>query len=108
MFNRLSPGRLPCSIPPDGRPMRARDPLAPAAAELRRLVEAAMARIVPHLEPLPQQPAAAVAGGAALARALREPLPRAGCELEELLDLVFERAVPCSFNTAGPGYLAYI
>ena len=25
-----------------------------------------------------------------------------------MLDLLFARAVPCSFNTAGPGYLAYI
>lgn len=88
--------------------MSARPPLEPDAAELRRLVDAAMARIVSHLESLPGQPAASVEGGAALARSLREPLPRSGQSLEELLELLFERAVPCSFNTAGPGYLAYI
>jgi aromatic-L-amino-acid decarboxylase len=76
--------------------------------EMRRLVGAALERLIAHVGSLPAQPAAATAGGAALARALAEPLPRAGRPLEAVLDLLFERAVPCSFNTAGPGYLAYI
>jgi aromatic-L-amino-acid/L-tryptophan decarboxylase len=83
-------------------------PLEPEPEEMHRLVAAAMARIVPHIESLPDQPAAAVAGGADLARSLREALPATGQPLEELLALLFDRAIPCSFNTAGPGYLAYI
>jgi aromatic-L-amino-acid decarboxylase len=67
-----------------------------------------MERVIPHIDTLPQQPAAAVEGGAALARSLVEPLPKEGAPLSEVLDLVFDRAVPKSFNTAGPGYLAYI
>jgi aromatic-L-amino-acid decarboxylase len=35
-------------------------------------------------------------------------MPREGRSIEELLALLFERAIPKSFNTAGPGYLAYI
>jgi aromatic-L-amino-acid/L-tryptophan decarboxylase len=82
-----------------------------SGAALRELVEAALDRIVPHLDSLPDQPAADTdaAGAAALARALSEPLlPELPVPVAELLDLLFERAVPKSFNTAGPGYLAYI
>lgn len=83
-------------------------PLEPSAAEFRAMVEAALERVLHHLETLPEQPADGSAGGLELARALAEPLPTAGTPLPELLDLVFDRAAPKSFNTAGPGYLAYI
>lgn len=83
-------------------------PLEPGGDAMRRLVNAAMDRIVEHIESLPAQPSADVEGGAELARSLAEPLPEQGAELEPLLDLIFDRAAPKSFNTAGPGYLAYI
>lgn len=83
-------------------------PLEPDAAEMRRLVDAAMARIVPFVESLPRQPAAVWEGGADFARALAEPAPEHGAPIEELLALLFDRVVPHSFNTAGPGYLAYV
>jgi len=83
-------------------------PLEPTSGEMRAMVDAAMDRIVAHVESLPTQPAHAVDGAEALARALREGLPERGSALPELLDLVFDRAAPTSFNTAGPGYLAYI
>jgi aromatic-L-amino-acid decarboxylase len=92
-------------------------PLELSGAELRALVEAALDRIGPHLDSLPLQPAAYSHGGAgdaaaaaamAVARSLAEPLPEAPAALAGVLDLLFERAVPLSFNTAGPGYLAYI
>jgi aromatic-L-amino-acid decarboxylase len=82
--------------------------LEPSAAEMRRLVESALARVLAHLESLPRQPAADVEGAAELARSLAAPLPENGQPFEQLLDLLFERAVPKTFNTAGPGYLAYI
>lgn len=76
--------------------------------ELSRLIDAARDRILVHVASLPQQPAAQTEGGAALARSLVEPLPREGRPYEELLDQLFTRVIPTSFNTAGPGYLAYI
>jgi aromatic-L-amino-acid/L-tryptophan decarboxylase len=76
--------------------------------QLRQLVEAALDRIAPHLDSLPAQPAADTAGALDLARALIEPLPEQPAPLAAVLDLLFERAIPKSFNTAGPGYLAYI
>ncbi len=75
---------------------------------LRDLVAAATERLVAHVASLPKQPAADTAGGAELARSLRTELPETGRPAEELLDLVFSRVIPKSFNTAGPGYLAYI
>lgn len=82
--------------------------LEPPPEEMRRLVEEAMARIVPHIASLGEQPAADVEGAQEAARALVARMPRDGRPLEELLALLFDRAVPKSFNTAGPGYLAYI
>ena len=75
---------------------------------LRGLIDAATRRIVAHIASLPDQPSADTEGGAALARSLAEPIPESGRPAEELLDLLFTRVIPKSFNTAGPGYLAYI
>ncbi len=75
---------------------------------LRRLIDEAAERIVAHVDSLPDQPSADTAGGAELARALVEGLPEIGTPAGELLDLLFQRVIPKSFNTAGPGYLAYI
>ena len=76
--------------------------------DFRRLIDAAARRAVDHVASLPSQPSADVEGGAELARSLVEPLPSEGRPAEELLDLLFDRVIPKSFNAAGPGYLAYI
>jgi aromatic-L-amino-acid/L-tryptophan decarboxylase len=75
---------------------------------LRRLIDQATERILAHIESLPRQPSADTKGGAELARSLAEDLPETGTAVEALLDLLFDRVIPKSFNTAGPGYLAYI
>src|SRR5207247_3250218 len=79
-----------------------------SSGDLRRLIEAATDRILEYIESLPRQPSADSEGGAALARSLSEPLPETGRPFEELLALLFEKVIPKGFNTAGPGYLAYI
>ncbi len=79
-----------------------------SAEEMRHLVAQAVEQIVAHLESLPTQPSANTEGGAELARSLVEPLPEIGQPYNELLDLLFSRIIPKSFNTASPGYLAYI
>lgn len=90
----------------DNSPMH---PLEPSAAEMRRLVEQALDRIVEHIESLPDQPATRTRGAVRLARTLvEERLPETGTDFGKLLDLLFRKAVPASLNTAGPGYLAYI
>ncbi len=75
---------------------------------MQRLLDAAAARIVPHVASLGEQPAADVEGAAELARSLIEAAPEHPGSLDAALDLLFERAVPKSYNTAGPGYLAYV
>lgn len=104
-MTRLAPREPPA---PAGAGRAEAVPLEPSGAEMRRLVAAAMDRIVGHVESLPEQPSADVDGAVEVARALASPLPRDGAPIEDLLALLFERAVPKSFNTAGPGYLAYI
>jgi aromatic-L-amino-acid decarboxylase len=88
--------------------MTAQYPLEPDAAGMRALVDEAMKRIVAHIESLPSQPASNVEGAAEFARTLIEPLPRGGTEYSQLLDFLFDEAIPRSFNAAGPGYLAFI
>ena len=83
-------------------------PLEPDATEMRRLVDEAMRRIVQHIETLPEQPAMNVEGATEYARTLIEPLPERGAPYEELLDFLFQEAIPRSFTSAGPGYLAYV
>jgi aromatic-L-amino-acid decarboxylase len=76
--------------------------------EMRRLAALTIERLAAHVESLPRQPSADVDGAADLARSLREALPEEGAPYERLLELLFDRAIPKSLNTAGPGYLAYI
>ncbi len=84
-------------------------PLEPSADEMRALLDAVRDRVVAHVSTLPAQPAADVAGAADLARKLFEAEPpEAGTPAAEILDLLFDRAIPKSLNTAGPGYFAYI
>jgi aromatic-L-amino-acid decarboxylase len=83
-------------------------PLELNGEQLQELVAAAMDRIIPHIDSLHDQPSADIEGAAELARSLVEPIPQQPSSLNDVLDLVFETAVPKSFNTAGPGYLAYI
>jgi len=83
-------------------------PLEPDAAEMRRLIDAAAQRIIEHIESLPWQPTRNVDDAKEFARGLIEPLPREGQSFDKLLDFLFDQAIPRTFNTASPGYLAYI
>ncbi len=83
-------------------------PLEPSVDEMRTMVDGVAARVIDHVASLPSQPASYTEDGRAGARALAESLPEQGTKLDLLLDLLFEQAIPLSYNTAGPGYLAYI
>ncbi|HTR78311.1 MAG TPA: aminotransferase class I/II-fold pyridoxal phosphate-dependent enzyme [Gemmatimonadaceae bacterium] len=91
----------PHAAPPDRS-------LEPTGAEMRDRIERALSRVIAHIESLPDQPAAYAGGAVALARSLAEGMPEDGQSYDELLAILFDRAAPTSFNTAGPGYLAYI
>ncbi|HEX4495659.1 MAG TPA: aminotransferase class I/II-fold pyridoxal phosphate-dependent enzyme [Thermoanaerobaculia bacterium] len=83
-------------------------PLELSASDMRALVQEALDRIVAHIESLPTQTVSDTSGGFALAESLAEAMPETGAPVAGLLDLFFQRAVPPTFNTASPGYLAYI
>ncbi|MGE0823546.1 MAG: aspartate aminotransferase family protein [Candidatus Binatia bacterium] len=76
--------------------------------DMRRLVAEAMEYIVAHIASLPQQSTSAVEKGEETVRLVVEPLPEVGQSYGELLTLLFQKLIPVSFNTAGPGYLAYV
>jgi len=82
--------------------------LEPDASTMRARVDACMERIVTHLDSLDDQPAGYCEDATSAAVALQEALPEQGEELEPLLDIVFEQALRHTYNTASPGYLAYI
>ncbi len=75
---------------------------------MRRILALTTERIIDHVSSLPEQPLHAVTGGKKLAASLREPMPEAGVPLERVLKTLFGKVIPASFNTASPGYLAYI
>ena len=94
-------------IPPE-RPA-ADTSLELSPAEMKSLLDAVGERVIAHVGSLPAQAAADVEGGAELARSLAQgDPPEEGQPLDELLDLLFDTAIPRSFNAAAPGYLAYI
>ncbi|MDQ6892070.1 MAG: aminotransferase class I/II-fold pyridoxal phosphate-dependent enzyme [Acidobacteriota bacterium] len=76
--------------------------------ELEALIRKATSRILRYLASLPSQPSADNRDPAGLARSLREEMPESGEPADGLLDLLFDTVIPRGFNTAGPGYLAYI
>lgn len=84
-------------------------PLEPSSDDMRAMVDAALRRVLAHLEQLDDAPAHVTEGGRELAAALRENcVPADGAPLEEVLSTLFDRALDVTFNTASPGYFAYI
>lgn len=75
---------------------------------MRAMIDRAMDRIVAYVGSFSSQPAADLSGSAELARTVMESLPERGSDYAALLDLLFDRYLPKSYNSAGPSYLAYI
>ncbi len=76
---------------------------------MRAMGEEVLHRVVAHVASLGEQPVRGdLEGAAEFCRALREPAPETGTPLGALLDPLFEEWIPKSFNTASPGYLAYV
>jgi len=80
--------------------------LSPEA--MRAMAERVLDRVVTHVASLGEQSVRGEVDAAELCRALREPAPEHATPLDELLAPLFDDWIPRSFNTAGPGYLAYV
>ena len=99
--------RRPEVSEPFADPDSARLELSPEA--MRAMGESVLERVVAHISSLPSQPVRGdMSGSAEFCRALREPPPDSGTPLDEILDPLFAEWIPKSFNSAHPGYLAYI
>lgn len=90
--------------------MDASDPAALelAPAEMKAMLEAAVARIVDHLARVGEMPSAGEAVDEAFCRSLREGVPEEPTPLAPILDDYFGQWIPRSLTANGPGYLAFI
>jgi aromatic-L-amino-acid/L-tryptophan decarboxylase len=82
-------------------------PLEPGPDESRVLTRRATDALIDFVERLPDAPAAGSGSGMELAESLREAAPGGPDDFEILLDIAME-AASGSFNTTGPGYMAFI
>lgn len=79
------------------------------ADRMRAMSSAVVEHIVKHIESLGQQPAQGHFDGVdELCRSMREPAPDQGAALDTLLGPLFDDWVMRSYNSAGPGYMAYV
>ena len=89
------------------------DPTDPANLEytpeqMTAMGRATLDRVVAHVASLPAQPICGDVDVDDLCRAMREPVPEAGADLETLLGHLYEEWIPRSFTSSAPGYMAYI
>ncbi len=91
-------------MPPPKPPSRV---LEPDARALRSLIDTCAEFVVQQIDSLPRQPSWDTEGAAEVAAGFREAAPEQGSDLAGILERLGP-AIAKSFNTAGPGYLAYI
>lgn len=91
----------------DERRDPARYPLEPNGEQMRRMATVATEALVAFVDGLPAAPSWDLEGALELARTFREPAPEGPGDPEAIVRRVMGGAAK-AFNTAGPGYLAYV
>jgi aromatic-L-amino-acid decarboxylase len=91
-----------------GGPAQAGAELELNGKELCALLAQAAEHVARHVDGLAGRPATAPPPPGEVLRALREPLPEQGSAYGDLLDRFFHELLPAGFETAGPGYMAYM
>ncbi len=82
-------------------------PLEPEPDVLQELTRVMAEFVVAQVRDLGEQPSFDLDGAEALRSSFREVAPRTGQSLQRILERL-QPAIAKSYNTAGPGYLAYI
>jgi aromatic-L-amino-acid decarboxylase len=82
-------------------------PLEPSPTQLEAQTRAVVDFVLDHVRTLDRQPSFDLDGAESLRESFREPVPEEGRPLEALLARLGP-AFAKSYNTAGPGYLAYV
>jgi aromatic-L-amino-acid/L-tryptophan decarboxylase len=82
-------------------------PLEPDPRELEAQTRAVASFVLAHVASLGEQPSFDLGGADELRASFREAIPEAGRPLTALLERL-SSAIAKSYNTAGPGYFAYI
>jgi aromatic-L-amino-acid decarboxylase len=77
-------------------------------AQMHAMGDAVLRRVIAHLATIEEQAVRGDVDAAELCRALRESAPEQGSPLDPLLAALFDEWIPRSYNTASPGYLAFI
>ncbi len=84
-------------------------PLDLSEDAMRAMTDATMDRIGVFMSTLPEQALDRSAeADVQYLRSLKEPLPEAGGDFEQLLDTVFRDLAPLSLNPASPGFMGYV
>jgi len=98
-------------VTPPWKPQHALPEPAPdlelSAAEMRQLTVRTMEQAIRYVEELPQMPSSDLQAAREVAATFREPLPETAQQIDSLLPRL-DAAARKGFNTAGPGYLAFI
>lgn len=116
---RLSPGRYTASLCLGAGPGQQREQeevtdkaelaqLDFSEDELSSMGKQVLERVVKHLASLPEQKICGDVRDLDFFRSIAGDAPETGRSLDGLLDFLFDDCIPKSFNTAGPGYLAFI
>ncbi len=107
----MTPLRVPACVTNVSVKMPADDPacLELSEAMMREMAAAVVDRTVSHIASLSKQPVSGeLEGVEQMCREMRETAPEQGDDLEALLEPLFERWLPATYNSASPGYLAYV
>lgn len=73
-----------------------------------KMGEAALKAVVDHIKNLPSSPRSSLENSVEIARSFQESPPEKGTNFETLLDLLMNKVIPVSINTAHPAYMGYI
>ena len=76
---------------------------------MRAMADQVLERVIDHVATLAEQGAVGdMPEAEARSRELHHPIPEEGMDLAEALEPLFERWIPGTFNSAGPGYLGFV